>query len=292
MTEADRDDGRAGAATTLGRFGADPGRLLLGDPAGGEHLLDTTQERLAVPAAVAVGTRTHGSGLSRHYVYVKSRRRSFGEAYPEEVPRLWKATIEAHRHDVREAILDTAAALVAQQGLLSVTMSSIAEQTGIGRATLYKYFPDVEAILRAWHERQVAGHLRRLAEVRDQPGMSAAKRLEAMLRTYAENLHESRRHHDGELAALLHREHHTRHRDDAAHSHAAQHIASAEQQLHGMISDLLAEAANDGSVRADVGPDELASYCLHALSGACRLTSKAAVRRLVDVVVTGLRLSG
>ena len=38
-------------------------------------------------------------------------------------------------------------------------MSQIAEQTGIGRATLYKYFPDVEAILLAWHERQVTGHL-------------------------------------------------------------------------------------------------------------------------------------
>jgi AcrR family transcriptional regulator len=37
-------------------------------------------------------------------------------------------------------------------------MSQIAAETGIGRATLYKYFPDVEAILVAWHERQVAEH--------------------------------------------------------------------------------------------------------------------------------------
>jgi AcrR family transcriptional regulator len=48
----------------------------------------------------------------------------------------------------RKAILDTTAALVAEGGLLSVTMSRIAEEAGIGRATLYKYFPDVEAILR------------------------------------------------------------------------------------------------------------------------------------------------
>jgi AcrR family transcriptional regulator len=59
---------------------------------------------------------------------------------------------------VRDATLDTTAALVAEHGLASVTMSQIAEQTGIGRATLYKYFPDVEAILVAWHERQIAGH--------------------------------------------------------------------------------------------------------------------------------------
>ena len=75
------------------------------------------------------------------------------------MPKLWNETIEAHRRAVHDAALDTAAALVAERGLLSVTMSQIAEETGIGRATLYKYFPDVEAILIAWHERQIARHL-------------------------------------------------------------------------------------------------------------------------------------
>ena len=75
------------------------------------------------------------------------------------MPKLWNETIDAHRRAVRDATLNTTAALVAEHGLLSVTMSQIAEQTGIGRATLYKYFPDVEAILFAWHERQVSGHL-------------------------------------------------------------------------------------------------------------------------------------
>jgi AcrR family transcriptional regulator len=52
---------------------------------------------------------------------------------------------------VREAILDATGELVLSRGLLAVTMSDIAEATGIGRATLYKYFPGVEAILNAWH---------------------------------------------------------------------------------------------------------------------------------------------
>ena len=46
-------------------------------------------------------------------------------------------------------------------------MLQIAAATGIGRATLYKYFPDVEAIMVAWHERHIARHLRLLAEARD-----------------------------------------------------------------------------------------------------------------------------
>ena len=104
--------------------------------------------------------------------------------YTRVMPRLWNETIEAHRRAVREAILETTARLVAERGLRSVTMSQIAEEAGIGRATLYKYFPDVEAILIAWHERHVSGHLEQLAELRDQPG-DARGRLEAVLRAYA-----------------------------------------------------------------------------------------------------------
>src|ERR687895_683840 len=121
------------------------------------------------------------------------------------MPRLWTETIEEHRRAVRDATLDTAAALAGEHGLRSVTMSQIAEETGIGRATLYKYFPDVEAILLAWHERQIAGHLGHLAAVRDEGG-AAAERLEAVLEAYALIAHESHGHHNAELAAFLHRD--------------------------------------------------------------------------------------
>ena len=189
------------------------------------------------------------------------------------MPKLWNETIQAHRREVRDAILVSTAALVAEHGLLSVTMSQIAERTGIGRATLYKYFPDVEAILLAWHQRQVAGHLDDLANIRDRAG-SAGERLEAVLEAYALISHESHGHHDRELAAFLHR-------DDR--------VASAQQQVRDMIRDLLAQVAATGDVRDDVPPDELASYCLHALSAASSLPSKAAVRRLVAVTLAGLR---
>ncbi|WP_291415838.1 TetR/AcrR family transcriptional regulator [Actinophytocola sp.] len=63
------------------------------------------------------------------------------------VPKLWTETIDAHRQAVRDAAMDATAALVADQGLASVTMSRIAEHTRIGRATLYKYFPDVASIV-------------------------------------------------------------------------------------------------------------------------------------------------
>jgi AcrR family transcriptional regulator len=189
------------------------------------------------------------------------------------MPKLWTDTIEAHRREVRDAILDAAASLVAERGLLSVTMSRIAEKTGIGRATLYKYFADVEAILLAWHERQVASHLEYLAELRDQAG-SARERLGAVLEAYAHTSQESRRYHDRHLAAFLHRDH---------------HIARAEHDLRELIRGLIADAAGKGDVRDDVAPEELANYCLHALGAAADLPSKAAVHRLVTLTLAGLR---
>jgi AcrR family transcriptional regulator len=186
------------------------------------------------------------------------------------MPKLWTDTIEEHRRAVQDATLDTAAALVHEHGLAAVTMSKIAAETGIGRATLYKYFPDVEAILVAWHERQIGRHLRQLAAAGDQAG-TPGQRLEAVLTMYALIQHEQ---HDTELAALLHR---------------GEHIARAQQQLNDYVADLIAEGAAAGDIRDDVAPGELAAYCLHALTAAGGLPSQDAVRRLLAVTLAGLR---
>jgi hypothetical protein len=52
---------------------------------------------------------------------------------------------------------------------------------------------------------------------------------------------------------------------------------------------LLAEAASSGGIRDDIAPDELASYCLHALAAAGAMPSAAAVDRLVGITLAGLR---
>ena len=185
------------------------------------------------------------------------------------VPRLWTASIDQHRQAVRDATLDATAALVAERGLRSVTMSEIAQRAGVARATLYKYFPDVDAILRAWHERQVAGHLEHLAELRDKAD-DAGGRLQAVLGAYALIQYERPA---TELAALL---------------HGSEHVARAEQHLLELIRDLLQDGTKSGHIRDDVAVDELAAYCLHALTAASGLASKAAVSRLVTVTLAGL----
>ena len=190
------------------------------------------------------------------------------------MPKLWTETIEEHRRTVHDATLDATAALVHEHGLASVTMSQIAASAGIGRATLYKYFPDVEAILIAWHDRHISRHLRQLAQARDSAA-TPADRLEAVLEAFAWIQHQ---HHDTELpVALLHR---------------GEYVARGRQQLRDLISDLLAEGAAAGIVRTDIAPAELAGYCLHALTAAGNLPSTEAVRRLLAVTMSGLRPQG
>lgn len=194
--------------------------------------------------------------------------------YTGHVPKLWSDTIETHRREVHEAILDITAALVAERGLRAVTMSEIAEKAGIGRATLYKYFPDVEVILLAWHERHVTGHLAHLVALRD-GARDPGARLEAVLEGYALIARERSHEHQGtDLVALVHQ---------------GEHVARAEHQLSVFLRDLLVDGAKIGVVRDDVAPDELVGYCLSALSAAGSLRSRAAVLRLVTVTLAGLR---
>lgn len=189
------------------------------------------------------------------------------------MPKLWNLTIDAHRHEVRSAVVETTAKLVAEHGLRSVTMSQIALETGIGRATLYKYFPGVEAILVAWHERQLTQHLEYLSQVRDRT-QGAGERIQAVLQAYALLAHHSHGHHDPELAAFLHR-------DD--------HVVQAQRHVRDMLRDLLAEGMSTGAFRNDVPADELANYCFHATTAARALKDEAAVQRLVKVTLAGLR---
>lgn len=194
-------------------------------------------------------------------------------AYCRGVPKLWDETIAAHRNLVRDAILDTIAELVSQHGLRSVTMAQIAERAGIGRATLYKYFSDVDAILHAWHHRQITAHLAQLTQARDQAG-DPGQRLAAVLRAYAHITHQTRQRHDAEMGRVLHRD---------------EQVAAAQQQLHDLLTSLITDAVRAGELRTDIRPAELATYCLHALGAAATLPSEAAVGRLVTITLAGLR---
>lgn len=185
--------------------------------------------------------------------------------------RAWEETVDAHRQDVRSAVITAVASLVDGAGLRSVTMSRIAQEANVGRATLYRYFPDLDAVLRAWHDTQIAAHLEELAAVRDRTAPPA--QLRAVLEAYALLARRSHGHHEAELQAFLHRDH---------------RVEKARGEVRALIRDLIADATRNGRVRADASPDELAAYCMNAINAAAELPSTAAVQRLVSITVSGL----
>lgn len=185
------------------------------------------------------------------------------------MPKLWNATIDDHRAAVRDAILDAVARMVAAHGLTGVSMSGVAAAAGIGRATLYKYYPDVEAALAAWHGRQIASHLAHL----DAALSGAASPLQA-LRAVLVHLTQTQHGHGGsEIAQHLHRQGHVQ----VAHGH-----------LRDRITALLTDAGRAGLIRVDLAPDLLADLCLASLAAAEGRGPDEA-QAVVDVILAGLQ---
>jgi AcrR family transcriptional regulator len=191
------------------------------------------------------------------------------------VPKLWEASVDAHRDAVREAVLDAAWQLAAERGIRGVTMSQVAAEAGVGRATLYRYYPDVEAILTAAHERHVEHHLAHLTTLAASAGAAtgdALARLEAVLGAFATICFERGR--GGEVLGAL--------------VHTAAATRGAEDRVVALVTDMVAEAAQAGAVDAQTPPVELARFAVHALMAASAAADEAGVERVVRSCLRGL----
>ncbi|HWH15744.1 MAG TPA: TetR/AcrR family transcriptional regulator [Miltoncostaeaceae bacterium] len=178
----------------------------------------------------------------------------------------WSEAVEGHRSAVQEAVLDAVGTLVAAGGPRSVTMAAVARTAGVGRATLYRNFADADALLQEWHAREVRRHVGELVRLAARSGR-AWVRLERVL-----------------LALVWLR--------DGAHApalHLGGHVASAQDEVHGLLCDLLSEAVKQGDVRGDIRTEVLAGFCLAALSGGPHVPARPAARDLVGLVLCAVR---
>lgn len=190
------------------------------------------------------------------------------KAYGQDVPKLWKDTVEEHRRDVRAAILDAAWNLAQERGVRGVTMGLVAEHAGISRATLYKYFRGVEEILVAGHTQHVQEHLATLRAARSTAG-TPREGLERLIDRYAEICFHRGRDGAPDIAALVHSGH--------------QHHRNA-RQVEELFVDAVRAAQKAGAVRTDVAAALLATYCVHGAEGAGNVANKGEVRRLSGLV--------
>ncbi len=90
-----------------------------------------------------------------------------------------------YRHgDLRNAVLDAAALLVAQRGGPDFTLREIAERVGVQHTAIYRHFPAKEAIISAMATRAFVRLAERFASAREACGDDARRYLEALADAY------------------------------------------------------------------------------------------------------------
>jgi AcrR family transcriptional regulator len=103
-------------------------------------------------------------------------RRQEAEA-KRRIPRQARAT------ETVAAILEAAAQVLEAGGLAAFTTNEVAERAGVSIGTLYQYFADKGAILRAIAERELAATMAGVTRaMRDERGGSAEQRVRSIVR--------------------------------------------------------------------------------------------------------------
>ncbi|SME90579.1 transcriptional regulator, TetR family [Tistlia consotensis] len=172
----------------------------------------------------------------------------------------------------RERLL-VAAKTVFSAGGADASLEAVAREAGVGIGTLYRHFPTREALFEAVYRREVE-QVAELAE-RLQGADDPVEALRSWLHRNVELVATKK----GMAAALA----------LAAHGDS-ELFTYSKQRLRAAVGSLLERAVAAGAIRPDIGPHDL----LHALIGLCMQHGQpgwqASVRRLIDVLVDGLRV--
>ena len=186
----------------------------------------------------------------RCFVFVRHLRVTRGHA------AFWNAFVGKHRREVSDAIL--ARRRCRRRARAGGDHDAADRRRRRNRpATLYKYFADIQAILTAWHDRVISGHLDHLVAIRDSGGPEQRMPIVPRRTLYSCT---------GSAATTARSLWHTVHRGVAT-SNATYH----KIRRHHRMFD---RNCLGRRVRCDTGTDELAVYCVHALAAARSLPSR------------------
>jgi len=102
------------------------------------------------------------------------------------------------------AILEGAAQILEAGGLAGFTTNAVAERAGVSIGTLYQYFADKSALLRALAEREMEATLTAVAKtLRADPKITAEERVRAMVRAIINAFHGRQRARKAVIQAVL-----------------------------------------------------------------------------------------
>jgi AcrR family transcriptional regulator len=147
--------------------------------------------------------------------------------------------------DLGDRILDAAASCVLAYGVDRVTLAEIARRAGVSRPTIYRRWPDTQALLAALLTARIVGVLRDVPS--RGPGREA---LVERIVGVAERLR-----HDDVVMSVFHSA------PELAMVYIAERLGTSQQILINAVAAELKVAQRDGSVRA-ADPRQLAAMCL------------------------------
>jgi AcrR family transcriptional regulator len=198
---------------------------------------------------------------------VTSRSRRAADAKAPVAAR--KPRADAQRN--RDVLLEAAKAAFAQVGP-EASLEEIARRADVGIGTLYRHFPTRDAIVEAVYRREVqqlADAAPRLAE-----SLAPAEALRAWMRVFVDYI-AAKKVIAPALKSLVGA-------DSALY-------ADSSARINGAIGVLVERARASGDIRPDADPADL----LRALVGFAYVNSapdwEASARRLIDLLIDGLR---
>jgi AcrR family transcriptional regulator len=172
----------------------------------------------------------------------------------------------------RQLLIDTAKAAFADVGV-GVSLEEIARRAGVGIGTLYRHFPSREAVVEAVYRREVE----QLAEavprlLRTSPPEEA---LHKWMHLFVDYIATKRM-----IAPSL----------GAATGGASALRANSTELITHAMTTLVKRAVERGQVRKDIAPSDLLRAMVGVSYGNPDEAWEASARRLIDLLMDGLRL--
>ncbi len=198
----------------------------------------------------------------------------------------WDETVAEHRDRRRRSIVDATMALVAERGMADVSMADVAKAAGIGRATLYRYFPGVEQIVAEGVLGTVRRHhatLEAATEEQRDPIEAIRVSLQLLLEYFGTEGHRS-------MSARVNPEQFS--------PEVGRSVHEAFGRVHELLARLVVDAQQAGSLRADLDAAftaQLLYQMLAAGRGAVvegRLRPDEAVEQLMRLFLDGAGATG
>jgi AcrR family transcriptional regulator len=174
----------------------------------------------------------------------------------------------------RQLLMDAAKAGFSEVGL-NVSLEEIARRAGVGIGTLYRHFPSREAVVEAVYRREVE----HLAEAVPQllETSPAGEALHKWMHLFVDYIATKRL-----IAPSL----------GAAAGRSSTLYATSAELITRAISTLVKRAVASGDVRKDIDPPDLLRALVGVSYGNPDAGWEASARRLIDILMDGLRRQG